>query len=74
MHYGTVINGGAQMRKGVTKEINDKHEGLAANRARGEKIAKAVETIYQVKTLSDQHTNNVKQYGKFQKPHQPKNV
>jgi hypothetical protein len=74
MHYGTIINGGAPMRKGVTKEINDKLEGLAENRARGEKIAKAVEDAYKVKTLSSQHTDNVKQRGQFEKPKQVKNV
>jgi len=74
MHYGTIINGGAQMRKGVTKEINDKLEGLAENRARGEKIAKAVEDAYKVNTLSSQHTDNVKQRGQFEKPKQVKNV
>jgi len=74
MHYGTIIDGGAQMRKGVTKEINDKLEGLAENRARGEKIAKAVEDAYKVKTLSSQHTDNVKQRGQFEKPKQVKNV
>ena len=74
MHYGTIIDGGAQMRKGVTKEINDKLEGLAENRARGEKIAKAVEEAYKVKTLSSQHTDNVKQRGQFEKPKQVKNV
>ena len=74
MHYGTIIDGGAQMRKGVTKEINDKLEGLAENRARGEKIAKAVEEAYKVKTLSSQHTDNVKQRGQFEKPKQIKNV
>ena len=74
MHYGTIIDGGAPMRKGVTKEINDKLEGLAENRARGEKIAKAVEDAYKVKTLSSQHTDNVKQRGQFEKPKQVKNV
>ena len=74
MHYGTIINGGAPMRKGVTKEINDKLEGLAENRARGEKIAKAVEEAYKVNTLSSQHTDNVKQRGQFEKPKQVKNV
>ena len=74
MHYGTIINGGAQMRKGVTKEINDKLEGLAENRARGEKIAKAVEDAYKVNTLSSKHTDNVKQRGQFEKPKQVKNV
>ena len=74
MHYGTIIDGGAQMRKGVTKEINDKLEGLAENRAKGEKIAKAVEEAYKVNTLSSQHTDNVKQRGQFEKPKQVKNV
>ena len=74
MHYGTIIDCGAQMRKGVTKEINDKLEGLAENRARGEKIAKAVEDAYKVKTLSSQHTDKIHQRGQFEKPKQVKNV
>jgi len=44
--YGKVINGGVAMRKGLTKEINDKLEGLAENRARGKKIATAVNDAY----------------------------
>jgi len=72
--YGKVINGGVAMRKGLTKEINDKLEGLAENRARGKKIATAVNDAYKLKTLSTQHTNNVKQRGKFEKPSVPKNV
>ena len=74
MHYGTVINGGAQMRKGVTKEINDKHDGFGEKHVRGEKIAKAVEDIYKVNTLSEQHTDDIRQFGKFKKPKQAKNV
>jgi hypothetical protein len=74
MHYGTIISGGAPMRKGVTKEINDKLEGLAENRARGAKIAKQVEEIYAVNTLSEQHTDGIHNPGKFKKPKQEKNV
>jgi hypothetical protein len=33
-----------------------------------------VNSAYTVKTLSSQHTNNVKQFGKFTKPSVPKNV
>jgi len=74
MHYGTIIDGGSPMRKGVTKEINDKLEGLAENRARGEKIANAVAKAYDVKTLSSQHTDGIKERGQFTKPKQGKNV
>lgn len=40
--YGRVISGGAQMRKGVTKSINDKLEDFAEKHERSEKIAGTV--------------------------------
>ena len=71
--YGKVISGGAAMRKGLTKGINDKLAGHAAENERRQTVATAVENAYKVKTLSSQHTNNVKG-GKFTKPSVPKNV
>ena len=72
--YGKVINGGKQMSKGVTKNINDKLEGFANGHERSKTIATAVNKAYKVNTLSSQHTDNVKQFGKFTKPSVPKNV
>jgi len=72
--YGKVISGGKQMSKGVTKGINDKLDTFADGHGRAKTIAKAVNSAYTVKTLSSQHTNDVKQFGKFTKPSVPKNV
>lgn len=72
--YGKVINGGKQMSKGVTKNINDKLEKFAEGHSRAKMIATAVVDSYKVKTLSSQHTNDVKQFGKFTKASVPKNV
>jgi hypothetical protein len=72
--YGRVISGGKQMSKGLTKAINDKLDNFADNNGRAKTIAQAVCDAYTVKTLSSQHTNDVKQFGKFTKPSVPKNV
>lgn len=71
--YGKVIDGGAQMRKGVTKNINDKLAKFAAGHAHGQKIATAVRDVYKVNTLSEQHTQNING-GKFQKGTRPAKV
>jgi hypothetical protein len=71
--YGKVINGGAQMRKGVTKGINDKLNAHSKENDRRQTVATAVGNAYKVDTLSSQHTNNVNG-GKFQKPSVPKNI
>lgn len=68
MSYGTVINGGAQMRKGVTKGINDKLSTRSAEDDRRAVVAGAVKSAYTVNTMSSQHTNGVKNGGKFTKP------
>jgi len=68
MSYGKVINGGASMRKGLTKGINDKIAGHTGENARREQVAKAVCNAYEVNTVSSQHTNGVKNSGKFTKP------
>ena len=68
MSYGRVINGGAQMRKGVSKGINDKLEGHAGENDRRAKVAGAVRDAYKVNTVSSQHTNGVHQSGQFTKP------
>lgn len=71
--YGKVINGGAQMRKGVSKGINDKLAQFAAGHSRGQKVATAVNNIYKVNTLSDQHVNDVNG-GSFKKGNRPSKV
>ena len=41
MSYGKVISGGAQMRKGLTKNINNKLDGFKAENERRAKVAGA---------------------------------
>jgi hypothetical protein len=72
--YGKVISGGEQMRKGVSKGINDKLKGRSAEDARRASVATAVSEAYTVNTLSSQHTNNVSKGGKFTKPSVPAKV
>ena len=67
MSYGKVINGGAPMRKGVSKGINDKLASFANEDARREKVAVAVRDAYKVNTVSSQHTDNSDK-GRFTKP------
>jgi len=73
MSYGTVINGGAQMRKGVSKGINDKLTAHAGEDSRREVIAGAVRKAFTVRNLSDQTTNNSNK-GKFKTPSVPSKV
>ncbi len=72
--YGQVLSGGASMRKGLTKNINDKVDGHNNDLKRKEAVAGAVNNAYKVNTLSSQHTNNVKNSGKFTKPSVPSKV
>ena len=65
--YGKVINGGAQMRKGLTKGINDKLASRSAEDDRRAAVANAVASAYKVDTVSSQHTNNSNK-GQFTKP------
>lgn len=74
MSYGKVINGGAQMRKGVTKGINDKLTAHGKEVDRRQAVATAVGNAYKVDTLSNQHTNNVSAGGKFVKGTRPERV
>ena len=71
--YGQVLSGGASMRKGLSKDINDKHKSRESEDARREVVATAVNNAYKVNTASSQHTNNVKG-GKFTKPSVPSKV
>ena len=71
--YGQVLSGGASMRKGLSKDINDKHKNREGEIARRDTVAKAVNNAYKVNTVSSQHTNNVKG-GKFTKPSVPSKV
>lgn len=60
MSYGKVISGGAQMRKGLTKNINNKLDGFEDENERRAKVAGAVRQAYSVRTLSDQNVNNIR--------------
>ena len=62
------------MRKGLSKDINDKHKSRESEDARRKVVATAVNNAYKVNTVSSQHTNNVRNSGKFTKPSVPKNV
>ena len=46
--YGKVISGGASMRKGVTKGINDKLSERTGEFSRREKVATAVRDVYKI--------------------------
>jgi len=63
--YGTVISGGKQMSKGLTKGINDNLSGFEDENKRRATIATAVNNAFTVRHLSDQTTNNSNN-GKFQ--------
>jgi hypothetical protein len=65
--YGRIIDGGAQMRKGVSKGINDKLSSRSAEDERREVVATAVNNAYKTNTISSQHTNNSNK-GSFTKP------
>jgi site-specific DNA-adenine methylase len=67
MSYGKIINGGAQMRKGVSKGINDKLSTRSSENDRRETVAVAVRDAYKVNTISSQHTQNSNK-GQFTKP------
>jgi hypothetical protein len=59
MSYGQVIDGGAQMRKGVSKGINDKLSSLDAKREARKTLATAVNKAFKNTSLSDPKINNV---------------
>lgn len=73
MSYGKVISGGASMRKGISKGINDKLDTLVNARERRQVVANAVANAFKQKNLSDNTTNNVNG-GKFQKVAAPSKV
>lgn len=62
------------MRKGLSKDINDKRKSHEGENDRRQVVATAVNNAYKVNTVSSQHTNNVRNSGKFTKPSVPKNV
>jgi hypothetical protein len=71
--YGKVISGGAKMSKGLTKGINDKLSGHAAEADRRAVVAGAVRKAFTQNPLSDNHTQNVNG-GKFTTPKLPKSI
>ena len=62
--YGKVLSGGASMRKGVTKGVNDKLKSREAEIKHRDMVAGAVNNAYKVDTLSSQHTNNIQHINK----------
>jgi hypothetical protein len=65
MSYGKVIDGGAQMRKGVSKGINSKVASRQKEYDRRDSVASAVVNAYKVRELSNQNINNVHNGDKF---------
>ena len=72
--YGKVLSGGESMRKGLTKNINDKLKSRSEEIEHRERVADAVSNAYKVDTISSQHTNNIHDGDKFTKPSVPKNI
>lgn len=64
MSYGKVIDGGAQMRKGLTKGINGKVKSREAEYSRRDGVAARVVNAYKVPELSNQNINDING-GKF---------
>jgi len=62
------------MSKGLTKGINNKLEGFEGENERRAVVANAVLDAYKVNTVSTQHTDNIRNSGKFTKASVPKNV
>lgn len=71
--FGRVINGGAQMRKGLTKGINDKLQGFAKEQDRRKMLADSVKRALNVPQLSEPHLNNVNG-SKFTTPKKVTNI
>jgi len=74
MSYGKVIDGGAQMRKGVSKGINSKVASRQKEYDRRDSVAAAVVDAYKVRVLSNQSTNDVRNGDKFKKGTVPSKV
>ena len=74
MSYGKVLSGGASMRKGLGKGINDKLKSRESEVKHRDMVANAVTNAYKVDTLSSQHTNNIHKGDKFTKPSVPSKI
>tara|TARA_R110000868_G_scaffold387216_1_gene655734 strand:- start:34 stop:291 length:258 start_codon:yes stop_codon:yes gene_type:complete len=59
MSYGQVINGGAQMRKGLTKGINDKLDGFSKEQDRRAMLCDSVKKAFKGQDLSSPKVNDV---------------
>ena len=59
MSYGQVIDGGAQMRKGLSKGINDKLEGFSKEQDRRKMLCDSVKKAFKGTDLSSPQVNNV---------------
>jgi hypothetical protein len=74
MSYGKVIDGGAAMRKGVSKGINSKVASREKEYSRRDSVAAQVVDAYKVRNLSNQAINNVRDGDKFKKGTVPSKV
>ena len=74
MSYGKVFDGGAQMRKGLTKGINGKVASRQKEYDRRDSVAAQVVDAYKVRVLSNQSTNDVHNGDKFKKGTVPSKV
>lgn len=75
--YGRVISGGAQMRKGLDKSINDKLTGFGNEQERRKMLADSVKKAIYKGDLSEPKLNNVNASAKGQKftvPKQPSKI
>lgn len=72
--YGKVINGGASMRKGLTKGINDKLEEFAESHGRSKTIATAVNNAFKQTNLSEPTTGREVNGGSFLRAKANRNV
>ena len=74
MSYGKVISGGASMRKGLTKGINEKVSSREKEYYRRDSVAAQVVDAYKTRVLSNQSINDVRNGDKFKKGTVPSKV
>ena len=74
MSYVKVISGGASMRKGLTKGINEKVSSREKEYSRRDSVAAQVVDAYKTRVLSNQSINDVRDGDKFKKGSVPSKV
>ena len=74
MSYGKVIDGGASMRKGLSKGINDKIKSREKEYSHRDSVAAQVVDAYKTRVLSNQSINDVRNGDKFKKGSVPSKV